>query len=144
MRRIFPLHCTPLRRQAAALAHSARALATAKKLKKGEEKPVIGVVGIGKMGAAMAANLLEANVGAEIVVHDPFNAPAVEALVRKGACSASLEEVGRRCSVVLTMLPNDKELVRWVRVRAANADGRGGGLALDLGRGCSCRPLIVA
>lgn len=79
-------------------------------------KPVIGVVGVGKMGSAMAANILEAGVGEEVVVYDRFDRREVKALARKGARAASgLEEVGRRCSTVVTMLPNDEILTKCVR-----------------------------
>ncbi len=104
-------HSSSRRRVAAAALLRALGTATAKQQEK--TKPVIGVVGVGKMGSAMVANLLEAGVGQDVVMYDRFDSQAVQALVRKGARAAGdLEEVGRRCSTVVTMLPNDDALTR--------------------------------
>lgn len=76
-------------------------------------KPVVGVVGVGKMGSAMASNFLKAGVAGEVVVYDRFDRQAVQALAGEGAVAAgSLKEVGRRCSTVVSMLPNDDVLTR--------------------------------
>ena len=63
----------------------------------------IGFIGLGRMGAPMAANLV-GQVDA-LVVHDLYP-PAVGALVAKGAQAAgSAGAVGERCEVVFTSLP---------------------------------------
>src|SRR5690606_18838491 len=63
----------------------------------------VGFLGLGRMGAPMAANL----VGAvdRLVVHDIASA-AVEALVAKGAEAAgSAAALGDRCEIVFLSLP---------------------------------------
>jgi 3-hydroxyisobutyrate dehydrogenase-like beta-hydroxyacid dehydrogenase len=63
----------------------------------------IGFLGLGRMGAPMAANVLRH--GGKLLVHD-ISPTAVEALVAKGAEAAgSAEELGRRCDVVFLSLP---------------------------------------
>ncbi|HWW64156.1 MAG TPA: NAD(P)-dependent oxidoreductase [Sphingomonadaceae bacterium] len=63
----------------------------------------IGFIGLGRMGAGMAARLIGA--GSSLLVHDV--APgAVEALVAKGAVAAgSAKEVGAGADIVLLSLP---------------------------------------
>lgn len=83
-----------------------------------DTKPVLGVVGVGKMGAAMAANFLRAGVAKEVVVYDRYDRRSVWALAKEGAVAAgSLEEVGSRCATVMSMLPNDDALTRCVARR---------------------------
>ncbi len=63
----------------------------------------IGFLGLGRMGAPMAANLLKA--GYELYVHDLSEA-AVADLVRQGASAAGhAAALGRHCDVVFTSLP---------------------------------------
>lgn len=63
----------------------------------------VGFIGLGRMGAPMAANLV-GHVDT-LVVHDLYP-PAVGALVAKGAQAAgSAAAVGERCEVVFTSLP---------------------------------------
>ena len=62
---------------------------------------VIGMVGLGAMGAPMARNLL--NAGHTLKVYDKVKA-AVNALVSHGAQSATPESVARDVDVVITML----------------------------------------
>ena len=63
----------------------------------------IGFLGLGRMGAPMAANLV-GHVDC-LVVHDLYP-PAVGALVAKGAQAAgSATAIGERCDVVFTSLP---------------------------------------
>ncbi|MEO5706845.1 MAG: NAD(P)-dependent oxidoreductase [Alteraurantiacibacter sp.] len=63
----------------------------------------IGFLGLGRMGAPMAANLLKA--GHPLLVHD-VSAEAVAALVAQGALAAgSAAALGERCQVVFTSLP---------------------------------------
>lgn len=64
---------------------------------------IIGFLGLGRMGAPMAANLV-AHVD-QLLVHD-ISDSAVEALVAKGARPAgSAAALGKRCDVVFTSLP---------------------------------------
>ncbi|MFC3101500.1 NAD(P)-dependent oxidoreductase [Altererythrobacter lauratis] len=63
----------------------------------------IGFLGLGRMGAPMAANLLKA--GHRLLVHD-VSADAVAALVAHGAEAAgSAAALGERCDIVFTSLP---------------------------------------
>lgn len=68
----------------------------------------LGFIGLGNMGAPMAANLLKA--GYELVVHDIRPEP-VEAAVKLGAKKGSSpREVAGICSAVITILPTSKEV----------------------------------
>ena len=63
----------------------------------------IGFLGLGRMGAPMAGNLVKA--GHEVLVHD-VSAEAVAALVAQGAVAAgSAAALGETCDVVFTSLP---------------------------------------
>ncbi len=65
--------------------------------------PVIAFIGLGNMGAPMAANLVKA--GHRVVGYD-VNATAVQALASVGVQSAqSAAEAVRGADVVITMLP---------------------------------------
>jgi len=67
----------------------------------------IGFIGIGNMGAPMAAQVIEA--GFDLTVFD-INAEATEKFValHGGKAAASLAELGRSVEAVITMLPTDK------------------------------------
>jgi len=63
----------------------------------------VGFLGLGRMGAPMAANLVE-HVD-ELLVHD-LSSAAVDALVSKGAKAAGAAgALGERCEIVFTSLP---------------------------------------
>jgi 2-hydroxy-3-oxopropionate reductase len=65
----------------------------------------VGFVGLGVMGAPMAANLLRR--GHEVIGYNR-SAPATEALVaRGGKAAANVAELARSCPIVITMLPDD-------------------------------------
>lgn len=64
----------------------------------------IGLIGLGIMGKPMAKNMLKAGY-TDLLVCDRSPAP-VEELVACGAKSATYEEIGSQCDVILTMLPN--------------------------------------
>lgn len=65
----------------------------------------VGVVGLGRMGNAMAARLIAA--GHDLIVYDPFPA-AAEGLGKQGArVAASLAEVCEGREVVMSVLPTD-------------------------------------
>ena len=63
----------------------------------------LGLIGLGIMGKPMAKNLLKA--GYDLTVND-LNRSSVEEVTAAGAKSASNEEIGESCDVVMTMLPN--------------------------------------
>ena len=63
----------------------------------------IGFVGLGHMGAPMAANLLAA--GFELVVHDALRAAGAPLEAAGAGWAASPREVGERTELVITMLP---------------------------------------
>ncbi|GAB2804165.1 sulfolactaldehyde 3-reductase [Comamonas piscis] len=67
----------------------------------------IGFIGLGRMGRSMAANLQKK--GFSLLVTD-LNTQAVEALVALGAESATVPDIARRCSIVITMLPSSVEV----------------------------------
>ena len=65
----------------------------------------IGFIGLGIMGKPMAKNLVKA--GYDVVVADKFAPKAVEEVVAAGATAAqSNMEVGEKCDIVITMVPN--------------------------------------
>ncbi len=79
--------------------------------------PAIGFLGLGRMGAPMAANLLKA--GHKVLVHD-VSPDAVAGLVAQGAVAAgSAAALGERCDVVFTSLPTPA----IVREAVLGADG---------------------
>ena len=72
----------------------------------------IGFIGLGLMGKPMASNLMKR--GYSLVVHSRSPAP-VEELVAAGAASAgSPEEVARRCTRIITMLPDSPDVEKVV------------------------------
>ena len=63
----------------------------------------IGFLGLGRMGAPMAGNLLKA--GHNVLVYD-LSVEAMDALVEKGAKAAThVAALGARCDIVFTSLP---------------------------------------
>lgn len=65
---------------------------------------LLGFIGLGIMGKPMARNLLKG--GHELLVYDVLQ-ENVDTLVIAGAEAAKASsEIGRRCNVILTMLPN--------------------------------------
>ena len=70
----------------------------------------VGFIGLGIMGAPMAANILRK--GHALTVHD-LSAEAVIRLTGLGAASAaSPADVARRCDIVITMLPDAPDVER--------------------------------
>lgn len=67
----------------------------------------VGLIGLGIMGKPMAKNILKA--GYDLCVFD-LNKPNVDEVVACGAKTASSEEIGKTCDVVLTMLPNGPQV----------------------------------
>ncbi|MGE5525259.1 MAG: NAD(P)-dependent oxidoreductase [Rhodospirillaceae bacterium] len=72
----------------------------------------IGLIGIGNMGTPMGANLAKA--GWQLTVYDTDPAK-VEGFVKAngGTAAETLEEIGKTCRIVITMLP-DGHIVRKV------------------------------
>ena len=70
-----------------------------------------GFIGLGIMGRPMAMNLMQKG-GFPLLVCDA-SATAVRALEKLGAQAASLREIGDKCDVIFTNLPNG-EIVRQV------------------------------
>jgi 3-hydroxyisobutyrate dehydrogenase len=69
-----------------------------------KKSPVIGLVGLGRVGSLMASNVLKA--GFELMVYDK-NPTRVAMLVQQGARrSKSLRETGQSCNAVITSLPH--------------------------------------
>lgn len=71
------------------------------------ERPVIGFVGLGRMGLPMAHHLLAA--GHRLLVHDLRREP-VEELCAAGAQAAEMAEIAATTGISLTMLLNDDVL----------------------------------
>jgi 3-hydroxyisobutyrate dehydrogenase len=85
----------------------------------------IGFVGIGNMGAPMAANLVRA--GYEVMAYDLMADRARQfAQVHASRATESLAELGRHAQAVITMLPTGHE------VRAALLEAEGGALIAHL------------
>lgn len=78
------------------------------------ERPTVGFVGVGNMGAPMALNLAKAGYGvcAFDTRPDTLTAAAEEhALI---SAAKSVAEVGQACSVVITMLPDSRVVTQVV------------------------------
>ncbi|MGW5359872.1 NAD(P)-dependent oxidoreductase [Actinopolymorpha pittospori] len=90
----------------------------------------VGFVGLGIMGAGMAANLLRA--GFDVVVHNRTAARA-EALVAKGAqAAASPRELAERCDVVFTCVSDTPDVEQVLFGPDGLAEGlRAGSLVVD-------------
>src|SRR5689334_15884588 len=95
-------------------------------------KERIGFVGLGNMGAPMARRLV--NAGYELVVADAMP-EAVERFAAGSKCerAASLQSLGEKCQVVITMLPNG-HIVRDVLLGANGIAPRlaAGSIAVDM------------
>ena len=96
-----------------------------------DERPTLGLVGLGIMGGPMGRNLMKA--GYPLVVHDVVRS-AVDELVAEGARpAASPREVAAASDVLITMLPDSPEVENVYR----GPDGafealRPGWLAIDM------------
>jgi 2-hydroxy-3-oxopropionate reductase len=71
----------------------------------------VGFIGLGVMGAPMARNLLAA--GHQVVAYNRSPGPVRELAAAGAEAAGSAREVGERCGVVITMLP-DSDAVRSV------------------------------
>jgi len=70
----------------------------------------VGFIGLGIMGRPMSLNLLRS--GTNLMVYD-IDKDAVDFVVNNGAVAADLNEIGRSCDIVITILPNG-EIVKDV------------------------------
>ena len=68
----------------------------------------IGFIGLGIMGKPMAKKILKSGIG-ELYVNTR-NKSVVEELVTAGAAYATYQELGEKCDVILTMLPNSPQV----------------------------------
>jgi 4-hydroxybutyrate dehydrogenase / sulfolactaldehyde 3-reductase len=91
----------------------------------------IGFIGLGAMGQGMALNLLRK--GFVLVVHDLRPEP-VATLVAAGArAGGSVAEIGRQCSVIVTMLPGSAEVMQAVMgADGVLANAAPGSLVMDM------------
>lgn len=64
---------------------------------------MVGFIGLGIMGKPMAKNLVKG--GCSLLVND-LNGDAVKELTDMGAQAATLKEIGEKCPVIFTILPN--------------------------------------
>jgi 3-hydroxyisobutyrate dehydrogenase-like beta-hydroxyacid dehydrogenase len=75
-------------------------------------KAKVGIIGLGIMGSAMAANLLQA--GFEVIGYDIIPEKIEEIKDRKGIGAASPREVAQKVDILITSLPSDEALHRVV------------------------------
>lgn len=72
----------------------------------------LGFIGLGVMGKPMCLNLIKA--GHQPMVYD-INPEAVQELLREGASKgASPSEIGSKCNVIFTMLPDSPQVERVI------------------------------
>lgn len=93
----------------------------------------IGFIGLGNMGAPMAANLVKAGHGVTGYDLDPAAVRALTAAGGRGAVSAS--EAAKGTDVVITMLPAGED-VREVWLHQ-------GGLIAEMGNAKNAKPLLI-
>jgi 3-hydroxyisobutyrate dehydrogenase-like beta-hydroxyacid dehydrogenase len=88
----------------------------------------LGFVGVGAMGAPMAANLMKR--WSRLAVYD-IVPERVQAVVKQGArAAASAAEVARQADVVVTMVPRTEHLEQAVFGASGLAEGMGAGQVL--------------
>lgn len=67
----------------------------------------IGFIGLGIMGRPMAKNLCKEGYTLYVTDHHPEHIAEVVAM---GAAEATMEEMGKECKVIITMLPNSPQV----------------------------------
>lgn len=97
----------------------------------GSGRPIVGFIGLGRMGAPMATNLRRA--GFDVVVFDLL-AEATEPLVLAGAVAAeSAPGVAASCDVLVTMLPGPAQITAVMAGPAGAFQGlREGAMWVDM------------
>ena len=95
------------------------------------ERPVVGFIGLGRMGAPMALSLRRA--GFDVVAFD-VRAEAVEPLVEAGAIAAeSVPNTAAQCDVLVTMLPGPPQVEAVMAGRGGAFQAlRGGAVWVDM------------
>ena len=68
-----------------------------------EQRMKVGFIGLGIMGKPMALNLMKEG-DLDLYVWNRSQ-PAIDVLTAQGAVSATKEEIGTVCDVIITMLP---------------------------------------
>jgi putative dehydrogenase len=76
-------------------------------------KSLVGIIGLGIMGSAMAANLLRA--GFKVVGYDPVAACRARHRKAGGTVAASAQDVARSARIVITSLPSAEALAGVAR-----------------------------
>lgn len=66
----------------------------------------IGFIGLGHMGSKMVANLK--NDGYNLIIYDKNKATADKLAVDTGVTVGTVESIASKCSIVISMLPNDQ------------------------------------
>lgn len=91
----------------------------------------IGFIGLGRMGKPMAANLQAK--GFQVTVYD-VNKQAIDDLVKLGAtAAATVAEVARKSTIVITMLPSSVEVEHVVNgADGIFANGQKGAVLMDM------------
>ncbi len=96
----------------------------------------VGMLGLGIMGSAMSANLLDA--GLDVVGHDPVTAQMDVLAAKGGAAAQSPREVAERAAIIVSVLPGVAALEAVVSgADGLIASGREGLILVE----CSTLPL---
>jgi len=91
---------------------------------------IIGFIGLGIMGKPMAKNLIKA--GYKLMVNNKETA-AMDEVAAAGAEKATQQEIGKKCDVVLTMLPNSPQVKEVMLTEGGVADNmRPGTVFIDM------------
>ncbi len=96
-----------------------------------EQRPTVGMIGLGIMGRPMVRNLLKA--GYNVTVHNRSSGP-MEELAAEGATPAdSPRAVAERVDIVITMLPDSPDVEAVMRgERGVFAGTRAGSIVIDM------------
>jgi 3-hydroxyisobutyrate dehydrogenase len=108
----------------------------------GSERPVVGCIGIGRMGAPVAARVRRA--GFELVVFDA-RAEATESLVAMGAHAAETAPgAAASCDILLTMLPGPPQIEAVMGGRSGAFQGlRDGAVWVDMSTSSPASALAI-
>ena len=91
----------------------------------------IGFIGLGIMGKPMSKNLLKA--GHNVVCYDRTKAAMDEVVAAGGTAAASVAEVAKQCSFIITMLPNSPQVAEVALGEGGIADNaKSGTLLVDM------------
>ncbi len=91
----------------------------------------IGFIGLGIMGKPMSKNLLKA--GYSVLCYDRTKAAVDEVVSAGGKAAASVAEVSKACSIIITMLPNSPQVADVALGKDGIADNaKSGTLLVDM------------